>query len=267
MRGKNPPSDTYRVMARHYDSAYAQMKELVDAPFYFDLAKESRGPVLEIGCGTGRVLLPIAHAGIEIHGLDASPHMLNILKTRLTAEPTAVRRKVHLHKGDMRRFRVRRKFPLVIMPFRPMQHMHTLADQLAALRAAARHLAPRGIFAFDVYFPNFEKILAGVGQEIQEIEWPVPGQPGRMIRRFYRKDSLDKIHQRIGLSFIFRTYEGEKLVHEESERFAMSFYTYPHLRALFLLAGLEPVTEYGSFKKTPLDNSSPEMIFLLRKVK
>jgi SAM-dependent methyltransferase len=267
MRPKRNLSDPYRIMARHYDSAYAQMKDLIDAPFYFELAKKSRGPVLEIGCGTGRVLLPIARAGIEIHGLDASPHMLKILSERLTTESAAVRKKVHLHKGDMRRFRLRQKFPLVIMPFRPLQHMHTLADQLAALRTASLHLAPRGTFAFDVYFPNFEKILSGIGQETQEIEWPVPGRAGRMIRRFYRKEFVDKIHQTIGLSFLFRTYEGEKLIHEEPERFAMSFYTYPHLRALFLLAGLEPVAEYGSFKRTPLDNSSPEMVFLLRKSK
>lgn len=267
MRPKKNLSDPYRIMARHYDSAYSQMKDLIDAPFYFELAKKSRGPVLEIGCGTGRVLLPIARAGIEIHGLDASPHMLKILSGRLTTESADVRKRVRLHKGDMRRFRLRRKFPLVIMPFRPLQHMHTLADQLAALRTAALHLAPRGIFAFDVYYPNFEKILGGIGEEIQEIEWPVPGQPGKMIRRFYRKEFVDKIRQTIGLSFLFRTYKGEKLIHEEADRFAMSFYTYPHLRALFLLAGLEPVAEYGSFKKTPLDNSSPEMIFLLRKSK
>jgi SAM-dependent methyltransferase len=223
--------------------------------------------VLEIGCGTGRILLPIARAGIEIHGVDASPHMLKILKERVAAEPADVRGKVHFHQGDMRQVRLGRKFPLVIMPFRPMQHMHTLEDQLAALRTAALHLTPHGILAFDVFFPNFEKILAGVGQEVQEIEWPVPGQPGKMIRRYYRKDSLDKIHQTIGLSFIFRTYDSGKLVQEESEQFSMSFYTYPHLRALFQLAGLEPIAEYGSFNKTPLDNSSPEMIFLLRKSK
>lgn len=267
MRPKKSLSDPYRIMARHYDSAYAQMKDLIDAPFYFELAKKSRGPVLEIGCGTGRVLLPIARAGIEIHGLDASPHMLKILSGRLTTESAAVRKRVRLHKGDMRRFRLRRKFPLVTMPFRPLQHMHTLADQLAALRTAALHLAPRGIFAFDVYYPNFEKIFGGIGKEIQEVEWPVPGRPGEMIRRFYRKEFVDKIGQTIGLSFLFRTYKDEKLTHEETDRFVMSFYTYPHLRALFLLAGLEPVAEYGSFKKTPLDNSSPEMIFLLRKSK
>jgi len=62
-----------------------------------------------------------------------------------------------------------------------------------------------------------------------------------------------------------RSKRGGKLVREESEPFMLSYYTYPHLKALFLLAGLESVAEYGSFAKTPLDNTADQMIFLLKK--
>ena len=84
------------------------------------------------------------------------------------------------------------------------------------------------------------------------------------MRRFFRKDSIDKIHQIFNFTFIFRTYQSGTLVLEETEGFRLCYYTYPHLRALFLLAGLEPIAEYGSFAKTPLDNSAEQMIFLLR---
>src|SRR6266404_2301393 len=63
-------------------------------------------------------------------------------------------------------------------------------------------------------------------------------------------------------TFIFRTYQGQRLVQEETEPVRMSYYTYPHLRALFLLAGLEIVEEYGSFEKTPLNNEAEQMIFV-----
>lgn len=265
MRGGKSSKDSYRVTARYYDAAYAAKTDLVDLSFYLELARKSRGPVLEIGCGTGRVLLPIARAGIEIHGLDASASMLRVLKERLASEPPTVRKKVRMHAGDMRHFRLARKFPLVLMPFRPLQHMHTVADQISALRTAAHHLSPRGLFAFDAFYPDYKKIFAGIGEEVQELVWTLPGAPGKIIRRFFRKESVDKIHQTIHFTFLYRTYDGEEMVQEESERFAMTYFTYPHLRALFLLAGLEPVAEYGSFQKTPLDNSSPEMIFLLRK--
>lgn len=255
---------SYEVCAKHYDAAYATMRDLTDAPFYLELARECGGPVLEIGCGTGRVLLPIARAGIEIHGVDSSAAMLAVLKKNLDREEAAVRERVTLHTGDMREFRLGRKFPLVTIPFRPLQHMQTVADQIAALTTAAAHVAEGGTLAFDVFYPKFEVLPLRIGEEILEAEWSPASEPGTTVRRYYRKDAVDKIQQNFTLTFIFRKYRGGQVVMEENETFKMSYYTYPHLRALFLLAGLEPMAEYGSFAKTPLDNSASEMIFLLR---
>ena len=111
---------------------------LIDVPFYVDLARQSRGPVLEIACGTGRVLLNIARGGIAIEGVDNSSAMLGVLKARLEREAREVRDKVTLHEGDMRSFRLGKKFPLAIIPFRPMQHMYTLQDQVDALTRPRR---------------------------------------------------------------------------------------------------------------------------------
>ncbi|HKV04511.1 MAG TPA: class I SAM-dependent methyltransferase [Candidatus Acidoferrales bacterium] len=257
--------DAYHVSAKHYDAAYAAKQDLVDAPFYVDLAKRSDGPVLEIGCGTGRVLLSIAREGIAIDGVDNSAPMLRVLKARLEREPPEVRRRVKLHKGDMRRFRLRKKYPLVIIPFRPMQHIYTVPDQVAALKTAASHLQKNGKLAFDVFYPKFELIPAGIGREILELEWAADSKQPTHVRRYFRKEAFDKIHQSFSATFVFRTYRGGKLAQEETEPLKMSYYTYPHLRALFLLAGLEPVEEYGSFERTPMDNASDEMIFILRK--
>lgn len=258
--------DSYLIAAKYYDGAYAAMG-LVDAAFYVDLAKESGGPVLEIGCGTGRVLLPIAREGIEIHGLDNSAPMLAVLKENISREGPAVQKNITLHAGDMRQFRLNRRFALVTIPFRPMQHMFTVDDQVAALKSAAAHVAEGGLLAFDVFYPRFERLRLNIGEEILEAEWSPPSAPDTVIRRYYRKEAVDKINQSFSLTFLFRTYCGEELVSEESEGLKMSFYTYPHLRALFLLAGLEPVAEYGSFAKTPLDNTADEMIFVLRPIR
>jgi SAM-dependent methyltransferase len=255
--------DSYLIAAKYYDDAYAAMR-LVDAPFYVDLAKQTGGPVLEIGCGTGRVLLDTARAGIEIHGLDQSAPMLAVLKEKIASEEPAVRERITLHAGDMRDFHLDKKFPLVTIPFRPMQHMFTVEDQVAALKSTADHVADGGVLAFDVFYPRFERLPLGVGDEVLEAEWSPASAPDTVIRRFYRKDSYDKINQSFSLTFFFRTYRGGELIKEEREGLKMSGYTYPHLRALFLLAGLEIVAEYGSFAKTPLDNAAEEMIFVLR---
>jgi SAM-dependent methyltransferase len=100
--------DTYHVIAKYYDGAYAAKQDLVDLPFYLDLARQSRGPVLEIACGTGRVLLPIARKGIEICGVDNSQPMLNVLSQNLAKEPQEVRNRITVHEGDMRNFRLNR---------------------------------------------------------------------------------------------------------------------------------------------------------------
>lgn len=253
-------TDSYLISAKYYDGAY--VKDLSDANFYLDLAKETGGPVLEVGCGTGRVLLPTARAGIEIHGLDNSQPMLDLLREKSARESAEVQKRITLHSGDMRDFHLGRTFALVTIPFRPMQHMFTLADQVSALKSAAAHVAKGGILAFDVFFPKFERLALRMGEEQLETEWSPTSDT--VIRRYYRKDALDKINQSLSLTFTFQTYRDERLIREESEAIKMSYYTYPHLRALFLIADLEPIAEYGSFAKTPLDNSAEEMIFLLR---
>jgi SAM-dependent methyltransferase len=240
-----PTVDSYRISAKFYDGAYAAMKDLVDTGFYCELARERGGPVLEIGCGTGRILLAVA-----------------TLEESLTREKPEVRDRAFLHAADMRDFRLGRSFPLVTIPFRPMQHMYTVTDQVRALKSAAAHLENDGILAFDVFYPKFDRLPLRIGEEQLEAEWSP--EPGTVIRRFYRKDSFDKIQQSFTITFIFRVYRDDRLTREEQESLSMSYYTYPHLRALFLLAGLEPVAEYGSFAKTPLNNDSEEMIFLLR---
>jgi len=263
-------ADSYGVSAKYYDAAYAKLAEkqvLVDLAFYVELAKKSRGPVLEIGCGTGRVLLPIARAGIRIEGVDNSRPMLAVLRKHLGGESREVRARVKLDAGDMRDLRLGRKFPLVIIPFRPMQHMYTLKDQLAALKTAAAHLAKGGSLAFDVFYPKFEMIPAGIGEEILELEWHLDLDPSRIVRRYFRKESYDKIAQTFSATFLYRTYYGGKLVKEETEPLKMSYYTYPQMRAFFAMAGLEVAEEYGSFKKAPLDNDATDMVFVLRKSK
>src|SRR5262245_30609087 len=95
---------SYATTAWYYDDAYAAKADLVDIPFYLDLAQRIGGPVLELGCGTGRVLLPIARAGVSIHGVDSSASMLEVLHRRIAAESPQVQGLVVIHQGDFRTF-------------------------------------------------------------------------------------------------------------------------------------------------------------------
>ena len=251
----------YAVSARYYDGAYAAKKDLTDLPFYLEEARQSGGPVLELACGTGRIALPIAREGIEICGVDQAPAMLEILRAKLQTEEPAVGQRFEAVEGDMRTCRLGRRFALVMIPFRAMQHMYAIEDQVAALETAKAHLAPGGRLVFDVFLPRLDKLYGGLGEEHFELEWR---QDGRRIRRFFCKDSNDVLGQSFSGRFIFRVYEGEELVAEEEDRLKMGFYTYPQLRLLFKHVGLEVLAEYGDFDRRPLGPEGPQMIFSLR---
>ena len=110
--------DEYAVVAEFYDYV-VPYRERRDVDFFVELARQSGGPVLEIGSGTGRVLIPTARAGVEIVGLDSSASMMEVCRAKLAHEPQEVQTKVQLVEGDMRQFDLGREFRLVTVPFRP----------------------------------------------------------------------------------------------------------------------------------------------------
>ncbi len=256
--------DFYSSGAKHYDAAYSAKDNLVDRDFYLSLAREYGGPVLEFGCGTGRITLPLARQGVDVTGMDASHFMLEVLRAKLAKESESVRRRTRVVEGDFRTHYLGDQFSLVAIPFRPMQHMYTTEDQLAALKNARIHLAASGILAFDVFNPNFDKIISGIGEEFLDLEWPAQDGTGRMIRRYFVKDEIDLINLNFSGRFIFRLCEGDRVLSEEVQPLKMSFYTYPHLKLLFRAVGLESVGEFGSFDRRPIGRDAPEMIFLLK---
>ena len=75
--------DSYSLAAKHYAAAYSVKEDLVDRDFYLELAREYGGPVLELGCGTGRITLPLARQGVDVTGMDASRAMLEVLRAKL----------------------------------------------------------------------------------------------------------------------------------------------------------------------------------------
>jgi len=137
--------------AAYYTATYA--RRLADVTFYVALARQAGGPVLEYGVGNGRIALPIARHGVEVVGVDHSQSMLRDLRQRLKVEPEEVRRRVRVVRGDMRRAKLRRRFPLVLCTFNTALHLYTREDVEAFLARVRAHLAPRGRFVVDLSVP------------------------------------------------------------------------------------------------------------------
>lgn len=248
-----------------YDNVPAYINRR-DVAFYVDEAHDESGSVLEVGCGTGRILLPIARAGQTIAGLDASPQMLQRCEAKVREEANAVRGRVSLHEGDARTFDLGRHFDLVIAPFRVVQHLTTIDDQLGFLDSVARHLAPGGRLAFDVFNPNFIALAAADGTEHEDTpETSLPdGRSFRRAGRVSRVRWIDQVSE-IELIYYISSDSGKK-VQRHVQSFDMRWFLRAELVHLLARAGFGVRSIYGDFDRSPLSDKSPEQIVCAERV-
>jgi SAM-dependent methyltransferase len=259
--------DEYALIADLYDHV-APYRERPDISYYVEAAKESGGPVLEIGCGTGRVLIPTARAGIDIVGLDLSPRMLSICGKRLESESGAVHSKVQLVQADMREFSLSKTFRLATIPFRPFQHLTTITDQLACLESIRRHLADDGVLILDLFNPSLDALAnRPAGQELDE-EPAFSTPDGRRVIRRHRTVAHDRFNQlnQIELIYYVTHPDGreERLLHSFSMRYLFRF----EAEHLLARAGFEVEQVYAGFDKSAYGSKYPgELIFVAKRAR
>ncbi len=152
-----------------YDVLFADVDS--DLPFYLDLGRSAGGPVLDVGCGTGRLLLPLLEAGVDVEGLDLSVPMLERLREKARARGLAPR----VHHAAMASFTLPRRFRLVMIPFNAFVHNLTAEEQIATLACCQRHLEPGGLLAFDVSSPSPAMLGQPAGRRVLEMEAEHPG--------------------------------------------------------------------------------------------
>lgn len=158
IRGEQRDRELEVGASAHYDDpAYygsTYKGRVADVSYYVDLGRKIGGPVLEIGTGNGRIALPMARHGVEVVGLDASRPMLDDFARRLRNEPPEVRRLITLVRGDMRKKKLGRRFPLVVCTFNTVLHLFTRPDVEAFLARVKEHLTPNGLFVVDLSTPQ-----------------------------------------------------------------------------------------------------------------
>jgi SAM-dependent methyltransferase len=135
-------------------------------PYYVELARQTSGDVLELACGTGQLTVPVASAGLPIVGIDTSAPMLNTARARAAAAKVSVEYLL----GDMRNFDLGRKFGLIFIARNSLLHLHSTEDILAAFAMVRRHLAPEGMFAFDIFNPNVRILATPAEQRVSVIQ-------------------------------------------------------------------------------------------------
>lgn len=259
--------DEYQNSAEFYDYVIPY-RDRDDVGFYVEAAKANGGPVLEIGCGTGRILIPTARTGIDITGLDISPRMLHVCRKRLSREPEHVQMHVlQLVEGDMRTFDLVQKFKLITIPFRPFQHLLTVEDQCACLERIYQHLDDNGTLILDLFNPSLNVVGRDdmCGKEIgEEAEFLMPD--GRRVMRRHKFVSMDLFNQinRVELIYYVTHPDGreERLLHAFGMRYLFRFEA-EHLLARY---GFRVEQLYADYDKHPYGAIYPgDLIFIAKK--
>jgi SAM-dependent methyltransferase len=238
-----------------YDWTYRRRRD--DVSFYRTLAHERGGPVLDLGCGTGRLMVPLLRDGHVVAGVDRSTAMLSRAQGRLARLRPAVRQRALLARGDMRALPFASRFAFAISAFHSVQHLYTDDDQVAGYRAVAATLIPGGWFAFDSFAPN-SQFLARVGTRRRwgrtRFRHPVSGRP-ILYTESYRRDG-----QVLATTFHYQELDGRGRSRGTERRAVLRhrLLAPADVRVLLGRAGLTLIASWGGFDGRPLDETDDE---------
>jgi SAM-dependent methyltransferase len=242
----------------HYDHDFD-----FDLPFYEAYARLCGGPVLELGCGTGRLTIPLARAGIEMAGIDNSAPMLELC-ARALAE-NKLQDEVRLTLADMTSFALPGKeFGLVFIALRSFMHLLQSSEQSACLAQVHKHLRPGGFFIADVVAPDL-KILAERPSQFYTTrrEFDLPN--GNRVVRQTRLLAHDPVKQIRHFEFKFEEYDRAGGLALERRVPVSTRYIFRYEMALLLKdAGFDLIDLFRDYDKNPYDGSG-EMIVVAAK--
>lgn len=248
-------------IADYYDESPIVRGRVQDVAFYRDAAREFGDPILELGCGTGRITMALAEEGKRITGLDLSERMLERAAKKRAALFTEERERVHLVQGNMARFDLGEKFRLVIIPFRPFQHLLEVQEQLACLECVRKHLAPGGRLVLDVFQTDPERMHDPVHMR-ESLVTEYKTTAGRQVQISERVAAFHRAEQVNDVEMIYSVVHPDG--HQERLVFAWPLRYFFRYEVEHLLArcGFRITAEYGNFDRTPIRDESPEMIFV-----
>lgn len=238
------------------DPAFVDLYEQIDGSrsidlnFYRGVAKAARGPVLEAGCGSGRILLPLLREGVDICGFDPSGAMLNVLQERARTDGL----KANVWEGDFRS--IEGKYAAVICPFNTVMHLLSVEDQIDAFRRSYDALEAGGAFAFDIVNPHTLDIYDDRRQFESSFTDVETGKSFEIWRTFEH----DAISQRA-------KYHREFVSNGNALKSVIEFrWIYPSEIVLLLQSAGYPSYEvFGDFDRSALLPDSTSQIWIARK--
>ncbi len=241
--GDNMPIDIRMEVAKYYDACRVPFD---DISFYLRQVPRAQVRVLELGCGTGRVLLPLVEQSAFIQGVDVSEAMLSICREKLQrANVSPERACVEL--ADITDFDLGARFDLIIAPFRVLQNLATDAEVDGLFRCIHRHLAPGGTVILNVFRPLLERerMLAEWCRP-EQFNYEIPLERG-CLRRYDNCPRITADPLVCHPELIYRFYQGDQLVEEAVMPIAMRCYYPDEFLALIEQHGFRVTGQWGGY--------------------
>jgi SAM-dependent methyltransferase len=246
--------NSYAQIARFYDWENAEFTE--DLPYWCELARERGGPVLELGCGTGRVLLHLARENFEATGVDSAPEMIALARRRLEKQPSLAGR-VQLVEADFRRLDLKKTYPLILAPFNTFSHLIEPADADGALGSIAAHLAPGGGFALAL--PNPIPIYSSLPEGLVLERTFRDGDRGSTVQQFSSL-RVDRAAQLGHITWLYDEIDSEGKVTRTIVPMTLRYFFPNEIPLLFERAGLQLSHLWGDYDRSPFAEDSPVLL-------
>lgn len=163
-------ADIKRYQLFGWDYEHFSLLNEDEINWYIKYAQKTSGPVLELACGTGRLLAKLAEAGFDVTGIDLSDKMLEMAGHNTSKLPAGIKNKIKLLKADVTGFNFDRQFGLIFMADNSFRELRTKADQISCLKAVLRHLSSKGAFLLTVRAFDLSSYVDGK----REIPWSKP---------------------------------------------------------------------------------------------
>jgi SAM-dependent methyltransferase len=253
----------YAHIARYYDAENTDKTD--DIPFYLDLAEQHDGPILDIACGTGREVFPLAQAGHTVHGIDIEPAMLERAEAVLKRQKK-LKERVQLHLGDVRTYTglPEKHYGLTIVPYNGMMHFHTQEDQLTVLRNLRRWTKDGGMLVLDL--PNAGDVYATEDTDaiIFERTFLEP-ETGHLVMQ-QSVSRLDRTAQILHVTWIYDEITADGTLKRTFAPLTLYYYFYNEMKLLLRLANFEVEEVYGDLEYGDYGEGSPRMVIFARAI-
>lgn len=251
----------YATIARYYDAEHTDKTD--DLAMYSELADEHGSPILDVGCGTGRVMFHLAQEGHKVHGIDSEYNMLQRAKIKLDVMPH-VRDKLVFYNGDVLTYEIAEQFKLVLLSYNSLMHFHTQDEQLGLLRRLRQLIAPDGLLVIDL--PNAGETFATQDSDALTLERTfIDAETGHMVMQ-QAVSYLDRVQQLMQVTWVYDEITEDGLLMRTVAPVIFRYFFYPEVALLLSQTGFRADSVYGDTDLSPFEDGCERMIVFARPI-